>query len=69
MARGVYQEASRPGAWNIVEAVRPFPPTLSIQGGGEYMGRVNGRVCVGTVVDLYGSWRFLAILCRVLFVF
>ena len=24
---------------------------------------MNVRECVGTVVDLYGSWRFLAILC------
>ena len=31
--------------------------------------RVSGRGCVGTVVDLYGSWRFLAILCRILTAF
>ena len=27
---------------------------------------MNGRGCVGTVIDLYGSWQFLAILCRFL---
>ena len=27
---------------------------------------VSGRGCVSTVVDLYASWRFLAILCRFL---
>ena len=30
------------------------------------MGRVNGTECVGSVIDLYGSWWFLAILCRFL---
>ena len=28
--------------------------------------RVNARGCVGTVVDLYGSWRFLELLYRFL---
>ena len=28
--------------------------------------RVNSRGCVGTVVGLYGSWRFLAILLQTL---
>ena len=30
---------------------------------------VSVRGCVGTVVGLYGSWRFLAILCRFFTVF
>ena len=45
---------------SIVEAARPFPPTLYTGrgGGGEQFGCVNGRGCVGTVVDMHGSLRF-----------
>ena len=28
------------------------------RGRGEQVGRVNGKGCVGTVVDLHCSWRF-----------